>query len=137
MRTKSNIVYMQSKIDSLRKLIIYISLLIIVIILCGIYYNRNDAKYTKSRNPNCINHGILNLNEEDSHICCNSSVHLSSWICIASYDNINKILSSSYAFIIPLIPFLINICCNFHHNFSSNIKRFIFYLLLFLIRTVR
>ena len=137
MLSKYNLIYMQPKIDNLRNLIAVIAFLSMIIIFCGIYYNREDAKYTKSRNPNCIHHGILNLNEEDSHICCNSLTHMSSWICIASYDNINKILSSSYAFIIPLIPFIINIFCNLHQNFSANIKRFVFYLSLFLVRTVR
>lgn len=97
--------------------------------------NYNDLKYVKSRNTSC-NRGILALNKEDSHICCDSITSNDSFICSSSFDDINKILSSLWAFGIPLLPFCVNVVLNNCSRWQSNAKRLIVYISIFAFRTV-
>lgn len=111
-----------------------------VLILCfgvvcvGCLLNKGDLKFSRSHTTDCSK-GLLALNLEDSHICCDSPSHESNWICIASFDSLNYVFSSRWAFVIPLVPWVLNSAlCD--KRIVDSAKRIFVYVVLIAIRTV-
>ena len=77
------------------------SVITIVLVVIGSVYNKE--KYATFESYSCTR-GILSLEEERSDFCCASIEHASTWVCYAAGDEINQIMTSLWAFVIPLIP---------------------------------
>ena len=99
---------MKMKLKLLRQLIVSFLVLCSVAVLIGTIVNQHNHKFSKSRGTQC-ERGILALNAENSHICCDSPTYRDTWVCGASFDKINPLFSGHIgAFLIPLIPLLLN-----------------------------
>ena len=127
---------MKSVVDGWQYLLIFLSISCLIVILISMAVNEKNSKYVKSHYDECKYHSILDLYEEGSHICCDSEHHSSSWLCIASFDSINKFLSSNWAFLIPLVPYLTTICIKPSHSIIVDAKRLFVYILILIYRTV-
>lgn len=124
------------KVWLLRNLVVMLVVIITFLVLAGSMMNENNHKFSRSRNTPCT-HGILVLNEADSHTCCASPHHANSWVCIASFDYMNNIISSKLAFVIPLLPLFANVVFAGDWRGKRWLKRLLVYLALFILRTVR
>jgi hypothetical protein len=111
-------------------------LLSFVVIFIGTIINHHDHKFARSYNTSC-SRGILILNAEDSHVCCDAHTGEFSWVCAASFDPFNKILSSAlWAFVIPLLPFFLTVLLNRQASLKLNLRRLGVYAGIFAFRTV-
>jgi len=69
-------------------------------------------------------------------MCCDSPIYRDTWVCIASFDKINPLFSSHLgAFVIPLIPLLVN-ALNPVEWEGSLVKRLTVYISIILTRVV-
>ena len=127
---------MTSVVDGLQYMFILISVSCLMVILISMTVNDKNSKYVKSHYDECKYHSVLDLYEEGSHICCDSKHHRSSWLCIASFDSANKILSSHWAFLLPLLPYLTTISIKPNHSIIVDVKRLFTYIAILLYRTV-
>lgn len=126
---------MKMKMKLLRDLVVGMLVVCTGIIIVGYLVNSHDHKFAKSRGTDCRK-GILALNEEDSHICCDKPLYRDTWVCIASFDKINPLFSSHLgAFIIPLVPLLLN-ALNPAEWEGSLVKRLTIYISIILTRVV-
>jgi hypothetical protein len=73
----------------------------IFIILLGSGLNHLNHKYLRALPHESCAHQILNVNMRNSLLCCDTHYRQLDWVCIASFDNTNKILSSTYALVLP------------------------------------
>lgn len=127
----------------------------IFVILLGTGLNNLDHKYIRALPHESCAHQILNIHVRNSFLCCDKNFRYLDWICIASYDNTNKILSSTYALIIPFsltlttftVEFLSHLFTyglstkkvasgNFLLLMKSSVSRLLIVLLLLFLRTV-
>lgn len=104
------------------------------IVVFGSIWNITGHKYSKAREyPGC-SHTIVNLYVPQSITCCDNE---SSWICAASFDSINSIMSSYWSLIIPLLPcfstFIFDIQSN---NYLRHFKRISIYIIILIVRMV-
>ncbi|KAJ1424842.1 hypothetical protein B484DRAFT_451361 [Ochromonadaceae sp. CCMP2298] len=106
-----------------------------VVIFVGTIINQHDHKFARSYNTSC-DRGILILNSEDSHVCCDAHATEHSWVCAASFDPANKVLSSVWAFVIPLVPFFLTVLLNRQASLKANVRRLALYAGIFAFRTV-
>lgn len=127
---------MKSVVDGFQYMIILLSVSCLMVIFISMTVNDKNSKYVKSHYDECKYHSVLDLYEEGSHICCDSKHHRSSWLCIASFDSVNKILSSHWAFLLPLLPYLTTISIQPNNSINVDIKRLFTYLAILLYRTV-
>ncbi len=106
--------------------------------LFGWLYSEGHV-YTRFRSAQCST-GVLNKMIEDSSLCCHG--HRSyDWVCVAAYDQITAVMSSGWAWILPLLPWL---AAAGREKYSetkdstrpATLRRGAFYLALFLYRTV-
>lgn len=127
---------MKMKVLLLRDVAVTLVSTVSLLVIVGSIMNMHNDKYSRSRNTSC-SHGILILNQPDSHVCCTSMDHSHSWICSASFDVLNSVISSKWAFFIPLLPLLANVVFANGWNGNGWYRRLGVYLALFLLRTVR
>jgi hypothetical protein len=106
-----------------------------IVVNFGIVSNQYNHKYSRSTGTSC-NQSILVLNAENSHMCCSSDLYSKTWVCLASFDRLNKVLSSNWAFVIPLVPYLLNVLIDKNEKLSVHLKRGSIYIAIFAIRTV-
>mmetsp|Transcript_30503 Transcript_30503/g.29131 ORF Transcript_30503/g.29131 Transcript_30503/m.29131 type:complete len:302 (+) Transcript_30503:128-1033(+) len=80
-------------------------ILSLLFILIGSALNNLNHKYSRSSSISrtCARE-IFILSVPNSELCCDDSLYISSWVCIASFDTFNKLFASFWALIIPLIP---------------------------------
>ena len=106
--------------------------------LAGWLYSEGHV-YTRFRSDECST-GVLNKMIEDSSLCC--SGHRSyDWVCVAAYDEITTVMSSGWAWILPLIPLLAaarreKLSATSDSSHPNALRRGIFYLALFSYRVV-
>jgi hypothetical protein len=123
---------------------LYVGLgIITVLLLIGCGLNYHGLKYSISKRNTCSK-SILTLNIEDSHICCENQAYKDSFLCIAAFDKVSRVLSSYWSYLIPLIPFLITTfgeltihkmnTGNVQSILSKSFKRFCLYSFIFLAR---
>lgn len=86
-----------------------------VVVLVGSGLNSHGLKYLRSGGFNHCNKGVLVLNLEGSHYCCDrESAGAGDWICLAAFDRLNKFLTSDfYAIFIPMFPLFWNVAEDF------------------------
>ena len=102
--------------------------------LLGCSFNPGGSKYTRTRHSSC-GHAALSLGIRDSLICCDDPEYSTSWICVASFDQMNSLLSGPMAFILPLLPCIANAL----HGSTETLrafKRFVIYIGIIIIRMV-
>lgn len=120
--------------NSLRSIVWIVLYLSVGVVVIGCILNGGDVKYSRSTNTECAK-GILLLNTADSHICCDTPAEDVAWVCMASFDNYNRVLSSYWALAVPLLPWLLNaLLCDI--NMGSSYKRLFVYVTIFALRTV-
>lgn len=113
-----------------------------LMILLGSGLNNLNHKYSHVSAPGVrsCKRELFIRNVPDSRLCCDTSHNSVDWICIASYDKLNKIFSSKWAFQIPLIPVVITLLTECtkptSYRLQSHSSRLIFYFCLTLFRTV-
>lgn len=114
-----------------------------LVILLGSGLNNLNHKYSRVSAPGVrsCKRELFITNVPDSRLCCDTPHNSVDWICVASYDFLNKLFSSKWAFQIPLIPFVITVVTECTEptssRLSSHSSRLIFYFCLILFRTVR
>ena len=123
--------------------ITFVSCLVIII---GSAANDFGWKFTVATKPtSSCSLEVFVRNVKNSQLCCSDEYHKNDWVCIAVTDSFTSILSSSMAFVIPLLPWLFNtlveyygrVCLNWSHfNLTNAFKRFAMYSALILVRTV-
>lgn len=120
--------------NSLRSIAWVVLSLCVGVVAVGCLLNGGDVKYSRSTNTECVK-GILSLTTADSHICCDSPDTEAEWVCMASFDHYNKILSSYWALAVPLLPWFMNaLLCDTRIGVSC--KRLFVYGTIFAFRTV-
>mmetsp|Transcript_18834 Transcript_18834/g.31530 ORF Transcript_18834/g.31530 Transcript_18834/m.31530 type:complete len:279 (-) Transcript_18834:167-1003(-) len=123
---------MKGRVSSFQFILLVALLVALGVIILGSLANHNDHKYTKSHNTSCTR-GLLILNDADSHTCCDIE---KSWVCSASFDILNRIMSSAtWAFVIPIIPYLLNVITQ-TGSITGKFKRLIVYTFIFAFRTI-
>lgn len=129
-------------------------------LLFGCAVNSLGQKYSTGRTSDCRTEVFI-LSVPNSNICCDLELHLhdKDWVCVAAKDIITKTLSSYWAYVIPLLPWLLNLLLDkyrhsyfqysrssFHYGSSSrsfmhfvepHLRRLILYTFIFLFRLVR
>lgn len=117
----------------------------VLIIFLGSGLNNLDQKYsrTSSRALTDCRREIFILSIPDSKHCCDSAIRSLDWVCVASFDKINMISSSRWAFMMPLLPFVMTICSSYASEFQTrksskepHSKRLILYICIILYRSV-
>ena len=76
-----------------------------IVILTGAGLNDLGHKYSKSLSHDDCTRELLVLHIPHSQMCCDDDIHASDWVCIAGFDRINRIMSSKWAYVLPVIPF--------------------------------
>ena len=117
----------------------------VFIVLLGSGLNNLNLKYSRSSShvlKECKKE-IFILSVPDSKHCCDSSVHSLDWVCVASFDKFNRVLSSQWAFFIPLLPFLMTTCSGYASEIVSKTRssvihssRLLIYICIILYRSV-
>ena len=79
---------------------------------------------------------VLAINVPNSNMCCDTSLRGSDWVCVAAYDRFNKVLSSSWAYLIPLVPWALSAASSLSDTNTSlaHAKRLCLYAVIFLVR---
>lgn len=115
-------------------------LVLLFVVALGSGLNYHALKYSSSRGTAC-ERGVLTLNIPHSHHCCDSSVHFNDWVCSATYDPINKVVSSKWGYAFAFLPFLLNSVVDLmqassitSHLLAGILKRFFFYVSLYVFR---
>ena len=113
-----------------------------LMILLGSGLNNLNHKYSRvsAMEFRSCKRELFITNVPDSRLCCDTPHNAVDWVCVASYDFLNKIFSSKWAFQIPLIPVVITVLTECREQTSyrlqSHSSRLIFYFCLILFRTV-
>lgn len=115
------------------------------IVILGGGLNSLQQKYSRTTHKALTNcrREIFILSVPDSKHCCDSAIHSLDWVCVASFDKVNRILSSTWAFTIPLLPFLMTICSSYASEYvtqkssrESHSRRLLLYICIILYRSV-
>ena len=128
----------ESLVQTLRKYIVWSGSLTLVTVLLGSSLNNLGFKYGRTHHGGGGAAGcereVYTFSEPDSVFCCDG-LRRHDWVCIASFDPINKIMTSvPWAYILPLTPWLSNFVFNVDTQPSSHFPRLAFYLTLFGLR---
>ena len=124
----------------LRFFLVSMTVLCATSIAIGAMFNDNGHKYVRvTQNHTCVDsyREVLMIDIKNSNVCCDG-LRADDWVCVASYDNINKMTTSSpWAFLLPLIPWLSNTLIGILHGLGVVIplKRLCLYIFIFLYRT--
>lgn len=132
--------------ESYATVVLHISLLVVtinslVVVLFGSGVNYHGNKYASSRSSPSCSRELFIRNIPDSYLCCDGR-QAYSWVCIASSrSDITAILSSKWAFVLPLLPWAVNILFEYITygsiiNMISALKRLMIGVTLILFRTV-
>jgi hypothetical protein len=129
-----------ASIAVLRSLLCGAIFIVLATVLVGSGLNSHGLKYSRSEGTQC-NRAVLTLNVPDSHHCCDSVIHQNDWVCKAAFDPVNRIAASVYAYLIALVPMMLNSMIRFlYEEFNSTLarsfSRFKQYILLFFVRFV-
>jgi hypothetical protein len=112
-----------------------------VILFIGSLLNGTDLKYKRFTSPTC-GQGLFIIQLPYSEFCCNDHhYHTSDWACLAAYDDLNHILSSVFAWTIPIIPIVLSMVTDIYLGYFSrtqkiHARRLIFNVMVFVYRTV-
>lgn len=127
---------------ALKYSLLFCVLLIVLVIAVGSSLNDKGLKYSKAVPMHCSEELFI-LSLPDSNLCCDVDYHYLDWVCVASFDRINTIFSSYFAFFIPLIPLLFTTITEVviqrkfdNHIFSASIFRTLLCIALFFFRLV-
>jgi hypothetical protein len=113
-----------------------------IVLFIGSLLNGTDLKYKRFSSPSC-GQGLFIIQLPYSEFCCNDPhYHTSDWACLAAYDELNHILSSVFAWTIPVIPLVLSMATDLYLGYFSrtqrvHAKRLIFNVMVFVYRTVR
>lgn len=114
-----------------RSLLFLLLLIAVIVVLLGSTFNYLGYKYLRVIPDTDIKSGacqkrVLISQVEDSIICCEKDATKHDWICIAAFDSFNRILTTYYAFMIPLIPLLLTTVIELYfyfHQSKRNLKK--------------
>jgi hypothetical protein len=118
-------------------------------IILGSGLNDLNLKYSRvsSKSPRKCERELFLVTVPNSQLCCDSQFNADDWVCVASFDTLNRILSSKWAFQIPLIPLVLTIISelapsvpvadsSFVTRLESHGCRLFLYICMILLRTV-
>lgn len=88
----------------------------VVIVFLGSAMKFDDSKYVKMNQSSTCKNSILSIYVQDSEVCCDDT---DSMVCTAFSDSVNKVFSSRWSFVIPIIPFLLASAAEFVYSVSS------------------
>eukprot|EP01039_Chlorochromonas_danica_P010122 gene10122-11204_t len=100
----------------LRNVLFYIYGVAVLAIGLGIALNDLGDKYVRSaRRDEFCQHYLVNLRLENSALCCDEGYHDTDWVCFASYNQVNRLLASPWAWLLAMLPMLLtsalDLCC--------------------------
>mmetsp|Transcript_10896 Transcript_10896/g.16605 ORF Transcript_10896/g.16605 Transcript_10896/m.16605 type:complete len:275 (+) Transcript_10896:35-859(+) len=117
----------------------------LVLVACATIYlgsalNGNQHKYSRFSSSQC-SHGLLINELRASDFCCDHMYHRSDWACVAAYDRPTQIMSSIWAWALPLMPAALTIISDaffgvLNRKYKAHFKRISLYLSIFIFRTV-
>ena len=93
---------------TLRFNLLLCSILFFVVTLIGSGLNNQSHKYSVAKVASIADcqHEVFNRHIADSSLCCDKSYHEWDWLCVASTDRLSKVVTSRWAFLLPLVPWL-------------------------------
>lgn len=119
------------------------------IIFLGSGLNDLNLKYSRvtSKSNRTCRRELFILTVPNSQLCCDSPFNADDWVCVASFDTLNRIFSSKWAFQIPLIPLVLTMVTElvssvlladstFATRLESHGCRLFLYICMILLRTV-
>jgi hypothetical protein len=134
---------------TLRGFVILTFIVSALVIILGSGLNDLNLKYSRvsSKSPRKCKRELFILTVPNSQLCCDSQYNADDWVCVASFDTLNRILSSKWAFQIPLIPLVLTIITElastvlvadsaFVTRLESHGCRLFLYICMILLRTV-
>jgi len=77
---------------------------------------------------------VLATNVPDSVMCCDMAQRRGDWVCVAAFDRFNKILSSTWAYVIPLVPWALSAALDSSSS-TAHARRLLLYGVVFFVRT--
>ena len=77
---------------------------------------------------------VLATNLPGSVMCCDSALRHNDWVCVAAFDRFNKVLSSTWAYVIPLVPWALSAALESSAT-SAHARRLGVYVFVFALRT--
>ena len=77
---------------------------------------------------------VLATNVLDSVMCCDASQRQGDWVCLAAFDRFNKVLSSTWAYVIPLVPWALSAALDSSSS-TAHARRLLLYGVVFFTRT--
>lgn len=131
-----------------RGFVIFAFIVSALIIILGSGLNDLNLKYSRvSKIPRTCKRELFILTVPNSQLCCDSPFNADDWVCVASFDTLNRILSSKWAFQIPVIPLVLTIITElasallgadlkFVNRLESHGCRLFLYICMILLRTV-
>ena len=63
----------------------------------------STEKYAPFKTTTC-KHGLLTLDKERSDFCCSEEGQGATWACYSAYEEINRVMTTHWAFVLPLLP---------------------------------
>ncbi len=86
------------------QLLAYATISAITTVLIGCLLKTNSAeKYAPFNSMSC-KRGLLTLDKEGSDFCCSNEGLRATWVCYSAYEEINKVMTTRWAFVLPLLP---------------------------------
>ena len=98
-----------------------------LIIILGSGLNDLNLKYSRvtSKSPRSCKKELFILTVPNSQLCCDTTYNADDWVCVASFDTLNRIFSSKWAFQIPAIPIVMTIVAEYVSSVYSSDSTFV------------
>lgn len=100
--------FYQQKMDArLRTYCVVALIATTLVVIWSSLLNSNGNKYTltKYRDDHCKLNYAIALDLPGSEMCCDEHRHGTSFLCIALFDEVNKLFTNAiFAFLIPILP---------------------------------
>ena len=127
-----------------------LSIVSLTIVFFGSSLNSNNHKYVRTTVGNSLNtlspsvdnldtdalctREVFLINVPDSRFCC-EGLRRQDWVCIASFDQLNMIMTSlPWAYVFPIIPWLSSVVLSHNSRMHVHLRRLAIYIIIFLFR---
>ena len=80
---------------------------ILISIGCGINYLNHKYIRIMTNTTGICEKEVLNIDVTNTKMCCENEYRKSDWVCVASYDQVERYMTSSMAFVLPFLPLIL------------------------------
>ena len=92
-------------VSCIRSSLVYCLISSLIVVISGIGSNSLDLKYKRSSNKlRMCKKELFITSIPNSQICCDENFHQYDWVCVASFNELNRVFSSLWAIVIPMLP---------------------------------